>query len=108
MGWDLDVPNLFFKKPKKLAELEKLSASQREAMDFVEIEERVRNVANSLAEAYQKQNASGDFDGCVSIVETALSETGGFLGGKMGARMVALSQKSAQNACRIYFPEQEE
>lgn len=107
MSWDLDVPNLFFKKPKKLADLEQLSSSEREAMDFVEIEERVRDVANSLAEAYQKQNTNADFDGCVSIVSTAISETGGSLGGKMGARMVALGNQSAQKACRIYFPQEE-
>lgn len=107
MSWDLDTPNLYFKKPTQITEIESLSFAQREAMDQEEVKERVQAAANSLAEGY-KQNGNGDFEGCVLIVNTALSETGGSLGGKMGATMVGISQKAAERACQQHFPEIDE
>lgn len=105
MSWDLDTPNLYFKKPRQITELENLSAQQREAMDPIEIGERVLAAANSLAEGYKKQSPKADFEGCILVVSTALAETGGSLGGKMGATMVGISQKTAEQACRESFPE---
>ena len=103
MSWDLDTPNIPFKKPKLLANLEELAPSQREAMDPVEVKEHIRDVANSLAKAY-KETKKGNYEGCVLIVNSALSETGSSLGGKMGTTMVALSGKAAEHACREFFP----
>lgn len=108
MSWDLDTPNLYFEKPRQLTALENLTVEQREAMDPLELEERVLAAANSLAEGYKKQNPQADFEGCVLIVNTALSETGNCLGGQMGATMVGISQKTAENACRDSFPEPNE
>lgn len=107
MSLDQDIPNLYFEKPKKVTELLELSLEQREAMDLVEIEERVRDTADSLAEGYKNNNKNGDYEGCVEVVSTALKEIGGSLGGKMGARTVGIGDNCAHNACRLHFPKAE-
>lgn len=104
MASELDVPNLPFKKPKSLSDLERLSSAQREAMDFEEQKERIQFIADSLAKAYAK-NKNGDFEGCVLVITSALSETGGSIDGEMGANMVGLSHQAAETACRLVYPE---
>lgn len=102
---DLDNPDLPFAKPAQLEELEGLTFSQREAMDKVEIEEHVQDAADSLAVQY-KSRGGREFDSCVAIVDSAITELGGSLGGKMGAFMVGVGNRAARRACREVFPEE--
>jgi hypothetical protein len=109
MSSELDVPNLPFKKPMPLERIEKLSFAQREAMDPYEIEERVQEAANSLAIAYREHKAEErDYDSCVVIIFSALTQTGQSLGGKMGATMVGMSDRAARRACHEAFPDESE
>jgi hypothetical protein len=53
MNWNLDIPQLPFKKPRQIEDLEQLSPAQRDAMDFQEIEERLDLAADSLVQSYK-------------------------------------------------------
>lgn len=110
MTWnDIDTPELPFKKPRQLEELEKMGMDQREAMDPQEKKDRVRDTAYSLALSYQKYSKNkGDYDGCVAIVHSALSTMGNSIDGKLGALMVGMSDEASQEMCRILYPNDEE
>lgn len=103
---ELDVPSLPFKKPKNLIHLEQMARSQREAMDPYEVKEHIQEVAESLAEGYHK-SVGGDYEGCVSVVARALSETGAAVGGRFGASMVGESERAACKVCRAEYLDDE-
>lgn len=108
MSWNLDVPELPFKKPKMIEELESIDFDQREAMDPQERKDRVRETAYSLAKSYKNHiKDKGSFEGCVAITTEALSSLGNSLSGKLGTQMVGESERVAQDACRIVYPEEE-
>lgn len=108
MSSELDVPNIPFKKPIPLERLEKLTYAQREAMDPTEIEERVQEAAEGLAWMYRKSKGDkGDYESCVGIIGSALTQTGQSLGGQMGAVMVGISDRLARRSCREAYPEED-
>lgn len=107
MEWDIDNPELPFKKPSELEEIEKIDSKQREAMDKVEMQNRINGAAVSIAEAYAENNGK-DPEDCVAIIHSALTEMGGSLGGKFGAAMVGMAEKAAHFACQKVFPEEYE
>lgn len=105
---DIDTPNLPFNKPAQIERLEKMSFDQREAMDKVEVEEHLQDAADSIAIEYRKRGGdSSDYDGCILVLESALSEMGGSFGGKMGAFIVGSSNRAARRACRRVFPSED-
>jgi hypothetical protein len=104
---DIDTPELPFKKPKLIEKLEKLGFDQREAMDGQEMKDRINEVAYNLAETYQKKIGKNDFDGCLLVVNSALSEMAHSMGGKFGALMAGMSDKAAENACKAIFYQQD-
>lgn len=108
MDSDIDIPSLPFKKPAYLGKLERMSLAQREAMDPYEAEERIEDAGNAIAEMFQKSIPNGDYDGCVGVVASALSEMGSSLGGQFGTKMVAKSETTARHSCRLCFPSPEE
>jgi hypothetical protein len=102
MSWPPDMPDLPIKKPKELEMIEQLDNHILAAMDDVEIEERIRDAARAIAKEYHKE-LGGDYDSCKIIVSSALTETGGSIGGHFGESMISLSASEAENACRIVF-----
>ena len=105
MSWDLDTPNLPFKKPKQLEVLEEMTLDQREAMDPVEVKEHIHGIAASLAENCKKENEKNR-EWCQMIIHKALQQTGAALGGKFGATMVALSDEIAEDSIKEAFGEE--
>jgi len=105
MNLEIDIPDLPFKKPVEVERILQLGFDQREGMDPVEARERIQEMAVSLADAYVNTK-NADYEGCVAVIASALSETGAFLGGKFGQTMVAESELSAHQACRLDFPEE--
>jgi len=99
-----DIPNLPFKKPKQIEDIETLDVKIREAMDTIEIENRVFGIAHNLADAYYKNNGR-DPTTCIAIITTALEELGGFLSGRFGSHMISISEEAANEACKKVFPE---
>lgn len=106
MSWELDTPEVPLKKSAALEKLEQMSLDQLNAMDRQEVNERIEEAAFGLARAYHKIKGS-DCDTCIGIVHSALSQTGGALGGKVGAIMVATSVQAAENACRVVFTQED-
>lgn len=103
MTWsDLDTPNLPFKKPQQLEKLEKMSPEERNSMDPYAMEQSIQEVANVIAKTYQTKKI-GDFEGCLSLIQSALSEMGNSLGGSFGAVMVGRRILAAEEACRVTF-----
>lgn len=101
---EIDVPSLPFKKPVELEKLERMGFDQREAMDFVEMKQRIHGIAHNLAEAYKKNKGKSP-ESCLAITQSALSELGSSLGGKFGTKMVAMSEDAALKACEEVFEE---
>jgi hypothetical protein len=106
MSSELDVPNLPFPKPIQLERLEKIRREQWNAMDEVEVNEHVQEAADGMAYTYRKTGGN-DYNMCISIIISALTEMGGALGGEAGAFMVGNSTEAAHQACRVAFPEDE-
>lgn len=106
MSWELDTPQVPFRKSPQLARLEQLEFHVREAMDRQEVNERIEEAAYGLALAYHK-SPKNDYDTCVALVHQALSETGGALGGKFGEIMVGTSEKVAEKICKIVYNKEE-
>lgn len=104
---DVDTPELPFKKTKLVEKLEQLGFDQREAMDGQEMKDRINEVAYNLAETYQKRVSKGDVEGCLLVVNSALSELAHSLGGKFGALMAGMSDRAAQNACKSLFTQED-
>jgi hypothetical protein len=105
MSWELDTPQFPLKKSATLEKLEQLHPEQLNAMDRVEIDEHIEDIAYGFAKAYHKKKPH-DFDTCLTIVSAALKETGGALGGKFGAIMVGTSQEVAEKVCKVVFDEE--
>ncbi len=106
MPWHPDVPDFPLDKPPEIEKLEKLPLSSLNAMTIVEAEERIRDAAEGLAKSYTKRSGSkGTYDECVLVVTGALQETGSAINGKMGSLMVGISEHSAKDACRKFYPE---
>lgn len=106
MSWELDTPQVPFKKSPQLARLEELDFHVREGMDRQEINERIEEAAYALALAYHKTEKN-DYDTCVALIQQALSETGAALGGKFGAIMVGTSEKIARKISKIIYNKEE-
>lgn len=106
MSWDIDTPDLPFKKPEVLEKIEQMGLDQRESLDPQEMEAHIDEAAYSLAKAYKKLEES-DYEGCVAVVHSALNEMGGSIDGKMGSLMVGKSEQSAKAACKLAFEEEE-
>lgn len=102
MSSEIDVPNLPFKKPVEVEELEEMGYDQREAMDYQEMSERINSIAYILAESCQKQGFSSRTE-CSAIIHSALTELGASFSGRFGAKMVALSESAAKEACKEVF-----
>lgn len=100
-----DIPDFPFPKPRELEKLERLPPEVIHAMTRVEMEEKIRDAAVSLAKVYMLNTPSADFDECLLLVSGALSETGGSIPGQLGALMVGTSLQTAEDACRDYFPD---
>jgi hypothetical protein len=108
MGWHPDVPDLPIKKPKQIETLEKLDPRVREAMMAVEIEERIKEIAHAVAEAYTKSTKNPKYEVCLEIVSVALRVTGSSLGGRLGTAMIASSEHAAKIATDAAFPPEPE
>jgi hypothetical protein len=109
MPWPPDVPDFLFKKPLELEKLEKLPPEIIHAMTRVEIDEKIRDAADSLSKSYSSCPSSElkNYDKCVAVVSGALSETGSSLPGQLGSLMVGTGYDAAQRSCRQFFPEEE-
>lgn len=105
MSWELDTPQFPIKKPAALETLEEMHPEQRNAMDRVEVDERIEEIAYGLAKAYHNKKPH-DFDTCIAIVAAALKETGGAVGGSFGAIMVGTSQEVAEKVCKVVYDEE--
>ncbi len=103
-----DVPELGIKKPKKLEEFEELEPHILDAMTPLEVTEHIRDIAESVADAYHREVNGGNYQGCVDMVSVALSVTGNAIGGKVGAEMVGENESAAKEACKLEFPPPEE
>lgn len=111
MNWRPDIPDFPGEKPYLLEKLENLPPEMINAMTGLEVSEHVRDAANSLARGYHhdcKKNRDYGYQECVLLVSGALSQTGSSLSGQLGASMVGKSQTAASEACRVYFPEEEQ
>lgn len=102
MFWPPDVPDVGLKKPKELEEMETRDFDSRESMTPLEVHEHIRNIALALAKNY-KESKKSTYSGCLDIVSTALTLTGGSLQGKLGNEMIGESACEAEKACRIVF-----
>lgn len=102
MNWNIDIPDLPFKKPREIERLELIGKDQREAMDPVEMQERIQDVANSLVQAFLKHKGP-NLELCQAVAISALEEIGGSLGGQFGAAMISQKEKAVRNACEDYF-----
>lgn len=108
MTWPPDVPSFPIKKPHTIEKLEKLPKEILNAMTFVEMEEKIRDAAVSLAHAYNNLKTSREvsYEECVLYVSGALTETGGDINNELGERMIGESQSAASHACREFFPDE--
>ncbi|MBA3958111.1 MAG: hypothetical protein H0X51_06945 [Parachlamydiaceae bacterium] len=104
MNEDQDTPDLPFKKTDAISWLEQQGFDQRESMDPYEMKEKIQIAADSMARAYLDKKGT-DREKCEMVIASALSEMGASLGGNFGATMVGMSEKAAQRACLIVFPE---
>lgn len=103
---DSDVPDLPFEKPKKLEDLEETPPQILHAMTSVELEEKVRDAAESLASAYYKHSLQeGSLDDCTSLVSGVLQQLGSSIDGDAGPVIVGISHHEAHQACKLYYPE---
>lgn len=102
MIWDLDVPNLPFKKPIQIEKLELMDKEQREAMDPEEVRRKTEEVAYSLALSFKKR-IGNDKVGCLAMIQKAIEELGYSFGGKMGAAMLGHREQAARQACQDVF-----
>jgi hypothetical protein len=105
MSWHPDVPNIPIKKPKEIETLELMDRVSLDSMPPMEVQEKVDEIAHSVARDYKKQVKNGTFEGCLEIVSVALRVTGSAIGGNVGNAMIAECDTAALNACRIAFPE---
>jgi hypothetical protein len=111
MPWHPDIPEFPGGKPRILEKLEKLPPEMINAMTGLEVDEHVRDAANSLAQGYHshcKKNKDYGYGECVLFVSGALSQLGSSVSGKLGMNMVGKSHQSASEACKQYFPEEEQ
>jgi hypothetical protein len=104
MSWPPDVPDIGIKKPHTLEKLESTDRDILDAMDHVEVEERITDVAQSLAREYRKEK-NADYQSCLDFVTFALRMTGSALGGKFGAYMVGERVRLAERGTRMVFPD---
>lgn len=102
MCWHPGDPELDIPKPSALKELDGLGDDVINAMDTVEIDRRIDDIANQIAHAYVKK-AANDFEECVNLISMVLSVTGSSMGGRVGARFVAKSQQAAQRAAHEVY-----
>ncbi len=106
MTWHPDVPDLPMNKPHELERLEQLPHSILNAMTRTEIDEKIRDAADSLAQEYHRVNGEqGSLSECVLIVGGALSQTGNSISGHLGQIMVGTSTEAATHACADYYHE---
>lgn len=107
MNYPDDVPDFPFPKPKELESLEKFPLDVINGMKRVEIIERIRNAAISLATAYMRHTPpeKANYEECFSIVSSALKEMGSSIPGQLGSLMVGTGEKAAEDACRDFFPD---
>lgn len=111
MPWRPDIPDFPGKKPHMLEKLEKLPPEIIHAMTGLEVNEHVRDAANSLASSYHSncvKNKDYGYNECVLFVSGALSQIGSAVEGQLGIAMVGTSQNSASEACRQCFPDNEQ
>lgn len=101
-----DVPDFPFPKPKEIEKIEQLPPEIIHAMTRVEMEEKIREAATSLAQAYFNCSPSekANYEECLLLVSAALTETGGAVPGQLGSLLVGTSQKAASEAARELFP----
>jgi hypothetical protein len=110
MPWRPDVPDFPGEKPHILEKLERLAPEMINAMTGLEINEHVRDAADSLADGYHshcKKNKDYGYGECVLFVSGALSQLGSSVSGQLGLALVGKKHKSASEACRQYFPDKE-
>lgn len=106
MSWPPDVPDFPIKKPYEIEKLERLPRNILNAMTKVEIEEKIRDAADSLAKTYfHTKQETGSMDECALIVSGALEQTGSSINGKLGTLMIGTSKEASQRACKRYYPE---
>lgn len=110
MPWRPDIPEFPGKKSHLIERLENLPHDTINAMTGLEVNEHVRDVANSLADGYHtdcKKNHDYGYGECVLFVSGALSQLGSSVNGQLGLAMIGKRQESASEACRQYFPDKE-
>lgn len=99
---DQEIPPFRFPKPKQLLELETMPFAEKEAMDDVEVQERIEYIAHAIAQSFWEIH-NPDFEECVDVVAANLRLIGSSIGGKVGQAMVARSEREADKACRIVY-----
>ncbi len=108
MPWDPNETEIPINKPKEITELELMGRETLSSMPPREMDEKIEEAANAIAQQFNKQE-EGDYESCVAVVSVALSITGSALGGEFGNLMVGKSDSQAQHACRrIYRTEPDE
>lgn len=104
MVWDQEGVEMPIKKPHQLIELEQMSLENLEAMTQEEVHSRIENAADALALNYMQERGES-YEDCIEIVSTFLETSGGPIGGKVGAALVARGLPEATRACRYYYAE---
>ncbi len=106
MTFPEDIPDFPFPKPHELEKLEQLPPEVIHAMTPVEVDEKVREAAASLAKSYMLHAPEPNYEECFLLVSGALTETGGAIPGQLGALLVGTSRQAAEEACGSYFPDE--
>lgn len=104
MSWHPDVPELNIPKPQALKTLEGLGDDVLNAMDTVEIDRRIDDVANQIAHEYAK-TPNATYEECIDLISMALSVTGNAMGGRVGALFVGRCDEAGEKAARLVFPD---
>ncbi|MCE5319055.1 MAG: hypothetical protein LLG04_17045 [Parachlamydia sp.] len=107
MGRPDDIPDFLFPKPWELEQLELLPPEIIHAMTRVAMEEKIHDVAVTMAKLYMLHTppSKASFDECSTLVSMVLKETGGSIPGQLGALMVGTCQQVAEDVSRDYFPD---
>lgn len=102
-----DIPDMSLSKPKFIEKLEQLPSDIIHAMTQVEVEEKIRDAAESVAAKYYKKygDDGGNYPECVRTVSGILSELGQDLPGQLGLTMIGKSKGASEQACAEYYSE---
>jgi hypothetical protein len=103
-----DIPDFPFPKPLELENLEQLPADLIHAMTPVEVGEKIRDAAASIARSYMQHTPSSqaNYEECFILVSSSLTEIGHSIPGQLGNMLVGTSRQAAEEASGQFFPDE--